>query len=258
MAEKTGISWTDHTFNIVWGCTKVSPACANCYAETLAARFGTGWGPNADRRVFGDKHWNDPRRWDRAAAKAGVQKLVFCSSMCDVFEDHPTVIEELKKLWPLIRATPHLEWQLLTKRPERILGSLPNDWGTGYDNVWIGATIENNAYVRRADHLRSVPAKVRFVSYEPACGPLGELDLTGIHWLIFGGESGSGYRQHDPQWARDIRDRCSQQNVVFFYKQGSSLKSGADPLLDGGEYKQFPAGHTPVAAPNPALSLPLV
>lgn len=241
MGVKTGISWTDHTFNVVWGCTKVSPACKNCYAETLSNRFGLDvWGPNTPRRTFGLKHWNEPLRWNKAATKAGQKEKVFCSSMCDVFEDHETVIQELKKLWPLIQKTPSLEWQLLTKRPERVLQSLPPDWGEGYPNVWIGATIENNDYVDRADHLRAIPAKVKFVSYEPACGPLDKLNLTGIDWLIFGGESGPGYRQHDPQWARDIRDRCKQEKVAFFYKQGSDLKSGTDPYLDGQEYKEFP------------------
>lgn len=244
MAENTGISWTNHTFNIVWGCTKVSPACANCYAETLALRWKFDvWGPTKSRRTFNQKHWNEPLKWDRQAASAGLQRLVFCSSMCDVFEDHPTVIVELSKLWPLIRATPNLTWQLLTKRPERIIASLPPDWGEGYSNVWVGATIENNSYVHRGDDLRAVPAKVRFVSYEPACGPLESLDLTGLHWLIFGGESGPGYRHHDPDWARAIKARCAESKTAFFYKQGSSAKSGEDPTLDGVEYKAFPAGH---------------
>jgi len=259
MAEKTGISWTNHTFNIVWGCEKVSPACANCYAETLALRWKFDvWGKTKPCRVFDAHHWNDPRRWEKTAVKEGVNRLVFCSSMCDIFEDHPTVIAELTKLWPVIRATPNLTWQLLTKRPERILSHLPSDWGNGYDNVWIGSTIENNDYVDRADHLRAVPAKVRFVSYEPACGPIDKLDLTGLHWVIFGGESGSGFRQHDPQWARDSRDRCKEKGVAFFYKQGSSLRSGEDPTLDGVEYKEFPAGYVfaPVTA-KPTKSKPL-
>lgn len=262
MAEKTGISWTDHTFNIVWGCVKVSPACTNCYAETLALRFGFDvWGPNKPRRTFGDKHWNDPIRWNRAAQKAGKHAKVFCSSMCDVFEDHPTVIEELKKLWPVIKATPNLEWQLLTKRADRILSSLPADYNIdNYPNIWFGTTVESNDWIDRADHLRAVPAKIRFISYEPAVGPLDRLDLKGIHWMIFGGESGAGYRPHDPQWARDMRDRCKNEGVAFFYKQGSSFKSGEDETLDGVEYKAFPPGYeaTPVVVANKAMSLPVV
>ncbi len=251
MAETTGISWTNHTFNIVWGCVKVSPACTNCYAETLALRWGFDvWGSQKPRRVFSDKHWNEPKKWQNSAAKLGIQRLVFCSSMCDLFEDHSTVIMELKKLWPLIRATPNLIWQLLTKRPERIKESLPDDWGKGYPNVWIGTTVENNDYVNRADYLRAVPASVRFISYEPACGPIDKLDLTDLHWVIFGGESGSGFRPHDPQWARDSRDRCAEKGVAFFYKQGSSFRSGEDPTLDGMEYKAFPAGHVYATLPE--------
>jgi protein gp37 len=242
MAEKTGISWTDHTFNVVWGCTKVSPACTRCYAETLSLRFGFDvWGPHKPRRTFGQAHWNEPRRWNRAAQKAGTSARVFCSSMCDVFEDHPTVIQELQKLWPLIKATPHLEWQLLTKRPERILASLPSDYSlAAYPNIWLGTTIENNDYIGRADFLRAVPCRVRFISYEPALGSLDQLSLSGLHWLIFGGESGAGFRRHDPQWARDIRARCEAQGVAFFYKQGSSLRSGQDDTLDGQVVKTFP------------------
>jgi protein gp37 len=244
MAERTGISWTNHTFNIVWGCEEVSPACDNCYARTLSARFGFDvWGPDKPRRVFDVKHWNEPLKWERMAVRDNAQRLVFCSSMCDLFENHDTVIAELKKLWPLIRATPHLTWQLLTKRPARIKAYLPDDWGRGYHNVWLGTTIESNDYISRAYHLKAVPAVVRFISYEPAVGPLDKLDLAGIQWVIFGGESGHGFRQHDPQWARDSLAACRKEGVAFFYKQGSSLYSAEDPCLDGVEYKQFPAGH---------------
>lgn len=244
MGATTGISWTNRTFNIVWGCVEVSPACDHCYAKTQAERWGFDvWGADKPRRVFPDAHWNEPLKYERFAEKANVRHLVFCSSMCDLFENHDTVVAELKKLWPLIRATPHLTWQLLTKRPARIKSSLPDDWGTGYPNVWLGTTIESNDYISRADHLRSVPAAVRFISYEPAVGPIDKLDMTGLHWIIFGGESGGKFRQHDPQWARDVRDRCAEKGIAFFYKQGSSFVSGADPTLDGVEYKAFPAGH---------------
>lgn len=172
MAETTGISWTDHTFNIAWGCQKVSPGCQFCYADTLSNRFGLDvWGPEKPRRTFGEKHWNDPVRWNRKATK---QELVFCSSMCDIFEDHPTVIEELKKLWPLIKATPKLEWQLLTKRSERIKESLPADWGEGYPNAWLGVSVENKDYEYRADHLREAPAKLSSFPMNQLWG----------HWII--------------------------------------------------------------------------
>lgn len=242
MADITGISWTDHTHNIVWGCEKVSPACQFCYAEVWAKRTGFDvWGKTKPRRTLSDKNWNRPLIWNRDAEKDGFSHKVFCSSMCDIFEDHPTVIQELKRLWPLIRKTPRLEWQLLTKRPERIKESLPDDWGDkGYPNVWLGSTVENNDYADRADYLREIPCKVRFISYEPALGPLDALDLTDLHWIIYGGESGPNFREHDPAWARSMRDRCHNAGVAFYYKQSSALKSGTNPYLDGVEYHEFP------------------
>ena len=128
--------------------------------------------------------------WNREAEANGIRQRVFCSSMCDVFEDHPTIDAEREKLWPLIRATPSLDWQLLTKRADRMADRLPADWGGGYPNVWIGVSIENNDYVDRADRIRDIPAVVRFISYEPALGPLDQLNLSGIDWVIYGGESG--------------------------------------------------------------------
>lgn len=241
MAVTTAISWTDHTFNIAWGCVKVSPGCKNCYADLLSRRYGNDvWGPNKPRRVFGDKHWKEPVKWNRVAETEGTRKRVFCSSMCDVFEDHRTIDAEREKLWPLIRMTPWLDWQLLTKRAERIAANLPADWGQGYRNVWLGVSIENNDYVERADYLRRIPATVRFISYEPALGPLDALDLTGIDWLIYGGESGPRFRKHELNWPRQMRNKCREQGVAFFYKQSSSLHPGRETSLDGETIQMYP------------------
>jgi protein gp37 len=241
MADKTLIAWTTRTMNMWWGCTKVSPGCKNCYADTLASRYGHDvWGANKPRRTFGQKHWDEPLKWNREAAAKGERERVFCGSMMDWAEDHPTAIAEFKRAWPLIRATPWLDWQLLTKRPENILSRLPDDWGTGYANVWMGTSIENNDYVWRADELRKVPAVVRFVSYEPALGPLDKLDLTGIHWVIYGGESGAGYRREDKQWARDIMARCRDAGVAFFHKQSASYRTEMGIDLDGKIVREYP------------------
>lgn len=130
MADKTIIAWTHRTFNLAWGCTKVSPGCKNCYADTLSGRYGHSvWGPKNPRRTFGPKHWAEPLKWNAEAQAAGTRLRVFSSSMCDYMEDHPTITQERAKLWPLIRATPHLDWQLLTKRSDRIAANLPADWG---------------------------------------------------------------------------------------------------------------------------------
>jgi protein gp37 len=241
MAENTGISWTQHTFNLAWGCVKISPGCTNCYADTLSHRFGNDvWGKDKPRKTFNARHWKQPLKWNANAEKAGVMAKVFSSSMCDIFEDHPTITQEREKLWELIRKTPNLVWQLLTKRANRIKDNLPPDWGNGWPNVWLGVSIENNDYVSRADYLREVPAVVHFISYEPALGPLDQLNLDHIEWLIYGGESGAGFREHDPEWARDIKRRCEENGTTFFYKQSSGFVSGEEDTLDGVEYKNFP------------------
>jgi protein gp37 len=247
MGAKTIISWTNFTFNIAWGCTKVSPGCKNCYADGLANRYGHDvWGPNKPRRVFGPKHWAEPTKWNRDAEAAGVRHRVFCSSMCDVFEDHPTIEAERAKLWALIRETPWLDWQLLSKRPERIAANLPNDWGAGYANVWMGTSIESNEYVSRADHLRSIPASVRFISYEPALGPLDQLDLAGIDQVIYGGESGPGWRPEDKQWARDMYARCQLAGVAFYHKQSAGYRTELGVELDGKIVHNYPVRRLPV------------
>jgi len=220
MADKTIIAWTNHTFNIAWGCTKVSPGCKNCYADTLSSRYGHDvWGPRKPRRVLSDKYWKEPLKWNADAEAAGERRRVFSSSMCDILEDHPTITEQRGRLWELIRATPWLDWQLLTKRPERYAECLPLDWGpTGWNNVWIGTSVENDEYTWRAEAIKQIPAVVRFISYEPALGPLPSLRLDGLDWVIYGGESGPGYREHDLEWPRVMKRRCEDQGVAFFYK----------------------------------------
>jgi protein gp37 len=246
MAETTGITWTDHTFNIAWGCTKVSPGCAHCYADRDATRYGYDiWGPGSRRRTFGEKHWNEPRKWDRQAALAQRRERVFCSSMCDVFEDHPDITRELAKLWNLIRETPWLDWQLLTKRAERIDQCLPSWWGCfGPDNVWLGVSIESMDYAHRADYLRQIPAIVRFISYEPALGPLDDIDLRGIQWVIYGGESGPKFREDDDAWCRGIMDRCRKKRVAFFRKQSAGFRPSTNVAIDGEIIHEFPMGRS--------------
>ncbi len=134
--------------------------------------------------------------------------------MADIFEDHPAVGEWRRELFDLIRAT-QLDWQILTKRPENIAKFLPSDWSSGWPNVWLGTSIEDERVVEGADYPRDIPAIVRFVSYQPALGPLAPaLELRGIHWLICGGESGSGFRPNDLTWARDLCEGCREKNVV--------------------------------------------
>jgi protein gp37 len=177
VGEATAISWTDHTFNPWWGCTRVSPGCQHCYAEAFAKRTGHDvWG-TGDRRFFGDAHWAEPRKWDRQAEAEGRPHLVFCASMADVFEDRPELVEPRGQLFELIERTPHLIWQLLTKRPENVMPLAPEEWvmaGCEFPpNVWIGTTVEDQQRAdERISHLLEVPAPVRFLSCEPLLGPV--------------------------------------------------------------------------------------
>ena len=246
MADKTIIAWTEHTFNVAWGCVKVSPGCRNCYADDLANRYGHDvWGPGKSRRTFGAAHWVEPLKWDRWARDAGAVRRVFCSSMCDVFEDHPTIAAEREKLWPLIEATPNLHWQLLTKRPERIAGNLPANWEGIRGRVWVGCSVESEEYVGRIDHVRGIDAAVRFVSYEPAIGPIAHAaDLAGIDWLIYGGESGARRRPEDKQWARDVMALCRANGTAFFHKQSAHRFTERGIELDGRIIREYPSPRT--------------
>ncbi len=273
MADTTEISWTDSTMNPVIGCTAISEGCINCYAESMNAhRKWTTWGPHGTRRVTSDATWANPLKWQANASKFqaahGHRQRVFCASLSDVFDNKwPLGVRD--RLWALIRATPDLDWQLLTKRPENIARFLPADWGDGYPNVWLGTTTENQeTYDRRWSVLWRIPARVRFLSYEPALGPIHSRWEIGCKpdWVIFGGESGRHARDCDSAWARLMRDACMDAGVAFFLKQwghygsnpwvvehGCSLRDAAtlDPicngkgggLLDGRLHRNFPRSH---------------
>ena len=223
MAKDSGIEWTHHTFNPWWGCVKLSPACAHCYAETWAKRVGMDlWGGDAPRRFFSEAHWKEPRRWDAEAQRLGRRARVFCASMADVFEPRADLDVWRDKLWTLIEATPHLDWLLLTKRPGQIKHVYP--WkSTPQPNVWLGTTAENQRWAtRRIERLLSVDAAVRFLSCEPL---LSAIDLTPwlkhgqIQWVIAGGESGGAARPTHPNWIRALRDQCQKHAVPFHFKQ---------------------------------------
>ncbi len=233
MGAKTKIQWTDHTFNCWWGCTRVSPGCENCYAETFAKRFGVQWGAKEKRRLFGNKHWAEPLTWNTAAAHAGERRRVFCASMADVFEARRDLDDERTRLWTLIVQTPHLDWQLLTKRPDNMLRLTPPWWRSSWPpNAWAGCTVEDQLRAdERIPDLLKVPA-LHFLSCEPL---LSAVDLTrlhddemgarwnaltmGIDWVICGGESGRNARPMQLDWVRSLRDQCVAAGVAFHFKQ---------------------------------------
>lgn len=249
MAENSKIEWTHHTFNPWWGCAKVSPACDNCYAERDANRFTPNselWGALASRREFGNKHWNAPLAWNRKAQTDGVRYRVFSASMADVFDKNaPDGARE--RLFELIKATPHLDWLLLTKRIGNAARMLPADWDDGYPNVWLGISAVNQEEANRdIPKLLALPARIRWLSMEPLLGPVDLAKIThtaspgffgdalewhhrphgnrddkwpGIDWVVVGGESGPNARPMHPAWARSLRDQCTAAGVPFLFKQ---------------------------------------
>lgn len=227
MAENSKIEWTDHTFNPWVGCTKVSPACDHCYAEGWAKRTGHPELWAGERRRTSAANWQGPRKWNRAAEGAIAQRRprVFCASLADVFDNQ--IPERWRDdLWHLIDQTPHLDWLLLTKRPQNIAKMLPTPaigapaWGDGWPNVWLGTTVESQEEAdRRIPHLQAVPAAVRFLSCEPLLEPVHLRDRRGIDWVICGGESGGGARTMAPAWAASLRDQCGVAGIAFFMKQ---------------------------------------
>lgn len=255
MGKDTAISWTRHTFNPWWGCAKVSPGCAHCYAESFAKRTGNAvWGEQAERRFFGDKHWNEPMKWNSDAAKAGERRRVFCASMADWLEDREDLTPHLMRLLVLIQSTPHLDWLLLSKRPENFakrIQEIADGWqsscemavwwtrGVAPENVWLGTTVENQEMAdKRIPELLKIPAKVRFLSCEPLLGPVDLRTVVDwwnsdekIHWVIAGGESGPGFREFNPEWARSLRDQCKSAHVAFHMKQMGGLKPTMMPPI---------------------------
>ena len=224
MAEQSKIEWTDHTFNPWTGCTKITPGCDTCYAEAWSKRSGhVKWGNHQRKRTTAD-YWKAPAIWNRNAdrfeAVHGHRQRVFCASLADVFDNQAEAAWR-SDLFELIRQTPRLDWLLLTKRPSNIAKMLPADWGSGYENVWLGTTAEDqDRFDQRWKFLASVPAAVRFVSYEPAIGPLSIAKVDQKpDWLIVGGESGAGARPMNATWVRSIVDECEAFGVSPFFKQ---------------------------------------
>jgi protein gp37 len=234
MSDKSAIEWTDATWNPVTGCTQVSPGCDHCYALTFAERFRNV--PNHPYEQGFDLKLH-PNRLD-LPLKWYKPRRIFVNSMSDLF--HKDIPDEyiFSIFQTMVKADWHI-FQILTKRSARLArmsSQLP--WAP---NIWVGVSVETDQYCWRVNHLRQVPAVIRFISAEPLLGPLENLNLEGINWVITGGESGHGYRPCDPEWVRNLRDRCLDAKIAFFHKQwgGRTPKSGGR-LLDGETWDQLP------------------
>ncbi|MFN3730298.1 MAG: DUF5131 family protein [Fimbriimonadaceae bacterium] len=228
------IEWTDSTWNPVTGCTKISAGCKHCYALRMAKRLQAMGQPNY-RNGFDltmHDHMVDlPKRWKKP-------KRIFVNSMSDLFHtDVP--LEFILRVFETMREADWHQYQVLTKRADRLEeldSELP--WA---DQIWMGTSVENYKVRWRIECLRNTRAAIKFLSLEPLIGPLKSLDLTGIDWVIVGGESGAGARPMNPDWARDLRDQCLEQGVAFFFKQwGGVQKSKAGRELDGRTWDEFP------------------
>lgn len=245
MADSSRIEWTEATWNPVAGCNVLSPGCTNCYAMRMAARLeamGVDKYKGTTRKSGGRAKWTGkivldhaaleiPKRWKRG-------RLIFVNSMSDLFHDKVPAAFILQ-VFATMRATPQHTYQVLTKRPERLVKLDPKiEWP---ENVWMGVTVENEDFTGRIDLLRKSHAKTKFLSLEPLLGPLDDLDLRGIHWVIAGGESGPGCRPVEKDWVRSIRDQCTDANVAFHFKQwGGVNKKRAGRHLDGKTWDQLP------------------
>ena len=235
MADKSKIEWTEATWNPVTGCTKVSQGCKHCYAETMAKRLKAMGNPRYQQGFALTLHRDLidlPLRWKKP-------RTIFVNSMSDLFhEDVPATF--IDTVFESMRQADWHRFQVLTKRTARLrkLGATLS-WRP---NIWMGVSVENREMTHRINDLRAVPAAVRFLSLEPLLEDLGELDLSGISWVIVGGESGVGARPMDPSWARSIRDQCSQSGTPFFFKQwGGVRKSTTGRQLDGRTWNDMPS-----------------
>jgi len=240
MSDGSRIEWTDATWNPVRGCTKVSSGCKFCYAETLAERFrgvpGHPFEQGFDLRLVPEK-LDEPLRWRRP-------RRIFVNSMSDLFhEDVPT--SYIAAVGDVMRRADWHTYQVLTKRHvrmRRLLGTELN-WMGNLVHVWFGVSVENRRYgLPRIDALRATPATVRFLSIEPLLEDVGEIDLTGIHWVIVGGESGPNARPMREEWAVNIQRQCREQNVPFFFKQWGGVRKHLNGrLLNGRTFDEYPA-----------------
>ena len=235
MASNSSIEWTETTWNPLTGCTKISPGCKHCYAERMAIRLQAMGQPNYRNGFSLTLHAHTielPLRWKKP-------QIIFVNSMSDLFHEQ-VPIAFIQRVFDVMRCADWHCFQILTKRAERLAvlsSTLP--WAP---HIWMGVSIESQKYTFRIDYLRQTDAYVKFLSLEPLLGPLHNLDLRGINWVIVGGESGPGSRPMEPSWVIDIREQCKQAKTLFFFKQwGGVHKKRTGRKLDGRTWDEMPA-----------------
>jgi protein gp37 len=242
----TSIEWTDATWNPVAGCTILTAGCSNCYAMRMAARLeamGVEKYAGLTRKTGGRAKWSGKIFLDRKAlsipANWAKPRRVFVNSMSDLFHrDVP--VEFITDVWRVMAETPRHTYQILTKRPDRMMEIVPNL--PKLPNVWLGASVEDGRVLHRIDELRQVPAVIRFISFEPLIGSVDGADLSKIHWAIVGGESGPKARHMDPVWVDEIERMCRRAGTAFFFKQwGGRNKKATGRMLNGRTYDEMPA-----------------
>lgn len=255
--EKTNIRWCESTWNAWVGCSKISEGCDHCYAETLTTRFGptstsfpTGFTPTFKPQKLGEpRRWKEPRR-------------IFCNSLSDPFHEDFTDAQR-DQVFDVVLEVDRHDYLMLTKRPQMMARYFNGPTGylarRGIDAVpphfWLGTTIESDKWTFRTKHLTAIPATVHFLSCEPLITPLPSLDLTDIEWVICGGESGPGYRPMPHDWARDLRDRCDERGIAYYFKQSAAPRTEMGMELDGVRVEEYPLEHPAdrIAFDNPPV-----
>ena len=254
MAENSNIGWCHHTQNFWLGCDKIAPECAKCYIDRSLRRMGREpWG-----QLYETKTWNKPLQWEKIAAKENKYYRVFTCSLSDFF--HVKADEWRPRAWEIIKNTPHLVYLILTKRPELIYKRLPSDWGSGYENVFLGVSVGCNQTLNKMDTLRNIPCRLRFLSAEPLLEDISQkINLDFFGWVITGGESGAGaeykwdsgkdWRQEfstggrrimELEWARNLQVACARRYTPFYFKQITAPKPGTGEDILGDNTHQFP------------------
>lgn len=234
MSRESAIEWTESTWNPVTGCTKISTGCKNCYAERIARRLQAMGHPNyrnGFQVTLHEEALSIPLTWRKP-------RTVFVNSMSDLF--HQAIpFEFIRDVFEVMQSTPRHTYQILTKRSQRLMELAPRlPWPP---NIWMGVTVESADYTFRIEHLRATDASIRFVSFEPLLGPIAGIDLSGIHWVIVGGESGPRARPMKPAWVRMIWAQCKSADVPFFFKQwGGVNKKKTGRMLDGRTWDEMP------------------